>query len=530
MVWRIDDPEGSESKKIVWEVAPYLRGRGLDLGAGYFKILPQAISVDNGDHAVNFGHQFVADIRCDAAKLDLFASQSLDFVFSSHLLEHIEEYEMALKEWWRVVKQGGKLCLYLPHKDFYPNIGKEGANPTHKHDFLPQDIIDAMENISSPSNQFDLLECQERNNDNEYSMLLVFKKITGKKPEFSYKKPKPEKSVLICRFGAFGDLMQASSVFAGLKKQGYHVTLMTSLPGADVISQDPHIDNLMLLDRDQIPNADLGSFWRWQAKKYDKFVNLSESVEGTFLAMPGRTQHAWPPATRHWMLELNYVEFQHSLAGVPHDPRIKFYATPEEKAWAKKQRTKMGEFVILWSLAGSSAHKTWAGLDSVIAALMLNYKNVDVVLVGGPECALLEAGWENEPRVHRTCGKWTIRQSLAFIAEANLVIGPETGVLNAAAHEEVPKIIFLSHSSVYNLTHDWVNTTSLWGKNVSCPGRGNDEAPACHQMHYGWEHCKKDENTGTAVCQVAITADEVCYHIDCIIKIGMRLIREREMA
>ena len=22
-----------------------------------------------------------------------------------------------------------------------------------------------------------------------------------------------------------------------------------------------------------------------------------------------------------------------------------------------------------------------------------------------------------------------------------------------------------------------------------CKGRGNDEAPACHQMHYGWDRC-----------------------------------------
>jgi len=531
MAWRKDDPQGLESRKIVWEVAPYLRGRGLDVGAGIFKILPHAISVDNLDHAHNFGQQYKPDIVADASKLDMFASQSMDFVFSSHTLEHIVDHKAALKEWWRVIKHGGKLVLYLPHKDFYPNMGEDGANPTHVHDFLPVDIIETMEEICGKENQFDLIQRQERNNDNEYSMLLIFKKISGKNPVFSWLKDTPEKTCLVCRFGAFGDLMQASSVLAGLKKQGYHVTLMTSLPGADVISQDPNIDEVMLLDRDQVPNADLGSFWNWQAKKYDKFVNLSESVEGTFLALPGRTQHNWPPAVRHSMMNRNYLEFQHDLAGVPHDPQVKFYPTEGEKLWAAKQRSKMGDFVVVWSLAGSSPHKTWAGLDNVIAALMVNYKNVDVVLVGGNDAQLLERGWEKEPRVHLTCGKWSIRESLAFTTlEANLVIGPETGVLNAVACEEVPKIVFLSHSTVENLTRDWVNCTSLEGKGVKCWGRGNNEAPTCHSMHYTWEFCTKNEKGTMAACQDAITVDEVYYHLECLIDIGMRLMKEKELA
>ncbi len=341
-------------------------------------------------------------------------------------------------------------------------------------------------------------------------MLLVFRRIEGKEQKQSWKKPRPEKTALVCRFGAFGDLMQSSSVWAGLKKQGYYVTLMTSKPGSDIITEDPNIDEIMLLDKDQIPNGDLNDFWKWQAKKYDKFVNLSESVEGTFLAMPSRAaSEIWTPAVRHRLMNINYVEHQHLLAGIPHDPQIKFYSTVEERAWARKIRSRMGKFVILWSLAGSSVHKTWAGLDSVVAALMLNYSSVDVVLCGGPEAQILEGGWEKEERVHLTCGKWSIRQTLSFLAEVDLVIGPETGVLNAAANMPMPKIVFLSHSTVENLTRDWINTTSLWAKNTHCNGRGANEAPACHMLHYGWDRCTKDEVTSTAQCQADIKVDEV---------------------
>lgn len=510
-MWKSDDPEGCESKKIVWEVVPYLRGQGLDLGAGVFKILPHVISVDNGNHAV-FGHAIKPDVFVESAEnLSMFSSNSMDFVFSSHLLEHIQDYEAALAEWWRVVKQGGHLVLYLPHKDFYPNIGQPGANPTHVHDFLPMDIINAM-----PSG-WELVKKQDRNEGQEYSMLLVFRKIHGKKNVESWDKPKAEKTALVCRFGAYGDLMQASSVFAGLKDQGYHVTLIASNPGLEVVLHDPNIDEFMVLDKDQVPNADLPNFWQYQAAKYDKFVNLSESVEATWLALPGRTQHGWSPLVRHTHMNYNYLEFQHQMSGVPHNPQIKFFPTIEEKQQARKFREKTGEFTILWSLFGSSVHKTWPHLDSVIAAIMLTYPTVKIVLCGGIEGKLLEQGWESETRVIKTCGEWSIRKTFAFLEQADLIIGPETGTLNAAACMDVPKICFLSHSSVNNLTRDWVNTIPLFGRGTRCKGRDSDEVTACHMMHYGWENCNKNEEIGAAQCQVDISPDEVWHHVSAFI-------------
>lgn len=524
MTWTADGPQGNESRKIVWEVAPYLKGQGLDLGAGSFRVLPHAITVDNGHHSHTFGHQFKPDVHVETCeKMPMFASSSMDFVFSSHLLEHIEDHKAALAEWYRLLKIGGYLVLYLPHKDFYPNVGQPGANPDHKHDFLPSDIITAMYVCGG----WDLVVKQERNEDYEYSMLLVFKRTQGRAHEFSCDMTKPEKTALVCRFGAFGDLMQSSSVWAGLKKQGYHIAVMTSRPGCDVITNDPNIDEFMILDKDQVPNAHLMDFWKWQARKYTKFVNLSESVEGTFLAMPARVQGAWwTPALRHRLLNQNYVEHQHFLAEVPHDPVIKFYPTLDEKQWARTQRERMGKFVVLWSLSGSSVHKAWAGLDSIIAGLMLQYKDVDVVLCGGPEAVILEAGWEKEKRVKLTSGKWSIRQTLSFMQVADLVIGPETGVLNAAANEPMPKMVFLSHSTEENLTRDWVNTVSLWSKNTTCKGRGCNAAPACHQLHYGWDNCTKDEESGTAQCQVDITKEEVFWHLSQFVDRALGIERE----
>jgi SAM-dependent methyltransferase len=128
IVWRATDPQGNEAAKIKWDIVPYTRGRGLDLGCGPHKAFSHFIGVDNNDHARRFGWEIKADVSvATCEKLDLFADKSMDFVFSSHLLEHIEAFEDALREWWRVIKPGGPLVLYLPHKEHYPNIGQPGA-------------------------------------------------------------------------------------------------------------------------------------------------------------------------------------------------------------------------------------------------------------------------------------------------------------------------------------------------------------------------------------------------------------------
>jgi ADP-heptose:LPS heptosyltransferase len=502
MVWRADDPAGNESGKVLWELVPYTRGRGLDLGCGPHKAFPHFIGVDNYTDTQLFGIEMKPDVVCDCAKLDVFGSASMDFVYSSHLLEHIKDYRAALKEWWRVIKPGGYLVLYLPHKLHYPNIGQEGANPDHKHDFLPEDIVEAMS-----ENSWDLVRNEDRAENQEYSFFQVYKKRTDGKRLQSYKAPKPEKRAAVCRYGAFGDLIQTSSILPGLKGQGYHVTLYTTPRGEEVMRHDPNVDAIYIQDTDQVPNQYLGDFWKWEAKKYDKWINLSESVEATFLALPGRTQHLWPQPVRHKYLNTNYFEFLHDLADVPMPPKPKFYASEDEKAWAKKERQRIGgSMLVMFSLAGSSVHKVWPWMDHLFARILLKHPDARILTVGDEMSQMLECGWEQEPRVIRMAGKYTIRQSMAMLDQCDMVIGPETGMMNAAAHMGMPKIVFLSHSSDNNLTKYWVNTMALEPQDTPCW--------PCHQMHYSFEHCNKDERTGTALCQTNISLDQAWSAFD----------------
>lgn len=325
---------------------------------------------------------------------------------------------------------------------------------------------------------------------------LTDEELGGRRPD----------TCLVIRYGAVGDCIMASSLFPALREQGWKVAVNASETGENTWKADPHIDLLLVQKTNQIPNPDLSDWWARLSTLYGKTVNLSESIEGRFLLIPGREGYDADKATRHARCNRNYVEYAHEIAGVPFKNRQRFYPTDGERAWARRERASMGagNFVILWSLSGSSIHKTWPRSDEAFARILTAAPHVRIVTVGDALCKLIEAPWRNEARVIRRSAKWKYRESLAFAQQADLVIGTETGVLNAVAMETVPKIIMLSHSSVENLTRDWMNCVSVEPPTACYP---------CHQMHYGSRFCRIEPYTHLAQCAWDIEPETVVRHI-----------------
>lgn len=544
MAFRPDGPKGDEASKIKHLIPRYTRGHGLDVGCGPWKAYPHMIGVDWLRGAEDLP-AFQTDVQLDAKDLSIFGDNSLDFVFSSHMLEHVEDVAGMLGEWWRVIKTGGHLILYLPHAKFFPKKGEKYANDDHKHDFVPADIVSIMEKVGS----WDLVERQDRNEREEYSFYLVFRKETGtRRHGHSWKdKLNRGKTALVVRYGGVGDMVQTSSVLAGLKKQGYHITLNSHPNGEYLLRHDPNIDAFIVQDPDQVPKEWLSDYWKHLEYEFDKCVNLSESVEGTLLALEGRRTHALPMGARHMIMNTNYMDFMHAIGEVPNENYIGFYPTKAEQKKMMGLRDKMGNVpVIVWSLSGSSIHKTWPWVPEVICWLM-QHTNATVVLIGGKECQLLECGicqnlmkhyygmsakksdkmklsemlleikkkTDGVNRILCKSGNWNIREVLTFLEYTNIVVGPETGVLNAASVMPMAKVVMLSHSSHDNLTRDWVNTTVLEPVNTPCY--------PCHRMHYNRKFCPEDKPTGASMCAASIEPGIMMAAIvDCLKRIGVK--------
>lgn len=90
------------SAHIKEKALQYCKGTGIDIGAGAWP-LEGAKAIENISEE-------------NAYKLSKIADASLDFVFSSHCLEHLDCWPDALKLWIQKLKPGGVLFLYLPHE------------------------------------------------------------------------------------------------------------------------------------------------------------------------------------------------------------------------------------------------------------------------------------------------------------------------------------------------------------------------------------------------------------------------------
>lgn len=498
MTWLPNAPQGHESEKVKLDVLRYCTSGGLDIGCGPSKVWPHFVGVDSGKDTDLFGIQMKPDIVvADASRMKLFADESMGCVFSSHTLEHIENHIAALKEWWRLVKVGGHLVLYLPHKDLYPNIGQPGANPDHVHDFLPQDIVDAMHLIAP---ECSVLVNQVRDQGLEYSFLQVFRKeAAGHGFVMACDAPKPAKTAAVVRIGAHGDALWASSPVSLLKEQGYHVTVYTAKTGGEILRHDPNIDEMIVMPDGVLTDEELIAYWANEAVKYDRWVNLVGSVENRLLAHVQDVSFYLPDRLRRKFMAKNYLEMVHDYADLPYDFRQKHYPSEAEAKWAADFRAKLAGPLVVVNPGGSSPTKTWPHTRELMQKLAA--AQVYSVVLGN----LREEEFGEIPDIEPfgiVLGMHLpVRIALAIALTADAVVATESLIANAVAFEPMLKVITLSHSSNENLTKHWVNTAAIEPTAVSCH--------PCHRIHGGFQFCSQDKATRAAACQAAASAELV---------------------
>lgn len=71
----------------------------------------------------------------DALKFPRGITGAIDFVFSSHVLEHLNSWVDALNYWHTQLKPGGIVFLYLP--DFSQKYWRPWQNRKHRHALTP---------------------------------------------------------------------------------------------------------------------------------------------------------------------------------------------------------------------------------------------------------------------------------------------------------------------------------------------------------------------------------------------------------
>ena len=121
--------EGNAAQFAIPYAKHVCKGRGVDIGCSKKEwSFPGSIPIDlcfnDGNDAYNLPYK----------------SNSLDYVFSSHCLEHLPNWVEALNYWTSKLKIKGTLFLYLPH--YSQEYWRPWNNRKHIHCFCGEEIVD----------------------------------------------------------------------------------------------------------------------------------------------------------------------------------------------------------------------------------------------------------------------------------------------------------------------------------------------------------------------------------------------------
>ncbi len=305
----------------------------------------------------------------------------------------------------------------------------------------------------------------------------------------------------VTRLGSIGDDLIASSVLPLLARD-YHVDMICQKPHHVVFQNNPHISKLTALDEGHCPpgtGLEWQEWWERKAREYDKFVQLSHSIEIGSAVLPAMTQFRnWPAAVRRKVFGHSYLEFTHDIAEVPHEFAPDFFPTTDEsiEADADIRRLGAGKPTIGWVVSGSRVDKLYPPSPMVVARLIKEVGATVILFGGGGKD--IQAAKTIEDQVLAQNGsrdgvwvaispaaepeRWSLRRSLSVVQRCELVITPDTGLAWAVAMHAMPKIVLASHAGV-GVTKHWHNTVTLHADQERVP------CFPCHCLHDTIETC-----------------------------------------
>jgi len=279
--------------------------------------------------------------------------------------------------------------------------------------------------------------------------------------------------VLVLRPGhAIGDAVFITPVPRLLTEQGFTVDLACMEHNFEVFKNNPFINELI-----KMPHVDKLAEWtkEFEEKRatYDKIYSMAGHIEVGLLY---RTDADWGTIPdgmerREKAKDLSYQDHILSKVGIEARGLLpEFYFTKEEQDkidLLKQQKAINKEKLVLWQWQGSSKSK-----DMVFAPLYLKEilkkmpHTVHYVFTQDPNW---RAQIPDHPNVHDAWGKSGIRESIMFSEVADLVVGPESFLVNAAGAFDTPKVIFFSHSAPENLAKYYKNCYAVVpNKDVTC--------------------------------------------------------------
>lgn len=170
----------SETARYRHLTAKYCEGCGVDVASQGDPVVPWAM---NFDLPVPEFNQYNSNktplgpiqIRGHAHNLP-FDSNSLGFLYSSHLLEDYTDWTPILKEWVRVIRPGGHLIILIPDRALWVSACAAGQPPNdaHRHEGKEGELSTYAAALGLTVIEDRLTKCF----DGDYTILFVARKTS----------------------------------------------------------------------------------------------------------------------------------------------------------------------------------------------------------------------------------------------------------------------------------------------------------------------------------------------------------------
>ncbi|MFH1852815.1 MAG: glycosyltransferase family 9 protein [Candidatus Neomarinimicrobiota bacterium] len=279
-----------------------------------------------------------------------------------------------------------------------------------------------------------------------------------------------KKSFLVLRFSSIGDIILTTAVLRNLR-QAYpaaRIDFMTLTDFAPLLEGHPAIDRVIMVDRKAGFRILSRIGRRLRLDGYDYLIDLHNTLRAKIIRLhkgpvPALVFHK--PRWKRFLLFRFYLNtflpdfgiirslkaVVEPLTGPANSQPTELYVAPVERQAVRNLLTSRrgnGRYVCI-APGAAWRQKQWRPeyYSQVIARIVNKFK-LDIVLLGSAKDIICDEIGARCPTAINLRGATTLRETLAIIAEADLIIGSDTGLTHAGEALGVSAIMILGPTSV----------------------------------------------------------------------------------
>ena len=270
--------------------------------------------------------------------------------------------------------------------------------------------------------------------------------------------------LLIVLPGALGDVVRGLPLLERLRHglPAAHLAWLVESPSAPLLAGHPWLDAVHVLER----RGGVHALWRaaraLRRSRYDVALDLGRGAKSAALvrasgaprrvglARADAREGSWLAATEHLPVQgversklEQFLAFADRLEVPPRPIAFGLAPSEEERAAAAALLQGLPEPLVVASLGSSCPSRRWLPeRTAAVLDVLASVHAASIVLTGVRDDAAFAGAVVDRMRTrsHNLVGRTSLRELLAVLARARVVLGPDSGTLHLAAALRVPVV------------------------------------------------------------------------------------------